>query len=607
MGLFIRVRAGSLPIAASLALALFALLALAPTVMAGVDQAAPTASIAAPAAPAAPDAPAAPAPKFDSGDTAWMLVSTALVLMMTVPGLALFYGGLVRNKNVLSTFMHSFFCAALVGVLWVMVGYTLAFGPSLGGYIGGFEHAGLTSILPAVGGHSAPAHPLAPTIPHMLFVAYQMTFAIITPALISGAFAERMRFSAFVWIMALWSLLIYAPLAHWVWGGGWIGTKIGAIDFAGGTVVHISSGISALVCAIYLGKRHGYPQEAMPPNNLPFTVMGAGLLWVGWFGFNAGSALASNELTSIAMVNTNTAAAAGALSWMMSERFAGRKPTMLGAASGAVAGLVVITPAAGFVSPASAIAMGLIGGAVCYLAVSVKPRLGYDDALDVVGVHFVGGTLGALLTGVFASAHINPAIAALTAGGDASAPTSLTGPLTGGLLSAGPALLGSQAIAVLVTIVFAGLGTWLILAAVNLFTRVRAHIKDETLGLDLSQHSERAYVIGGGEGVAAAVLFEPRSASAPPVGGQRFDVVIDNADAARIEDRWRTLCRQSTIDGQPSHAGLNAIYPSLLTVRGNVFRFRSPNGASPETPERVRAELERLFANLDAKARLVTR
>jgi Amt family ammonium transporter len=422
----------------------------------------------------AEDAASAAPPRFDTGDTAWMLTSSALVLMMTVPGLALFYGGLVRSKNVLSTLMHSFFCAALISVTWVLFGYSMAFGPDVGGLVGSAANFGLRGILGTV--NSA-----APTIPQMVFVAFQATFAIITPALISGTFAERLRFPAFALYMLLWSTLLYNPLAHWVWGGGWIATKIGAIDFAGGTVVHISSGVSALVTALYLGKRVGYPETAMPPHNLPFTVIGASLLWVGWFGFNAGSAASSGELAAIAFVNTNTAAAAAALGWMFTEWLRAGNPTILGAASGAVAGLVAVTPASGFVTPMASVIIGGIAGVACYSAVSLKPRLGYDDALDVVGVHMVGGTLGALLTGVFATKEVNSAIPTLTLG------------LDGGLLYGSPELLVKQLIAVAATYLFCGIGTFLILTIVNAFIPLRPAIDDERMGLDLSQHSETAY------------------------------------------------------------------------------------------------------------------
>jgi len=403
-----------------------------------------------------------------------MLTSSALVLMMTIPGLALFYGGLVRPKNVLSTLMHSFFCAALISVTWVLFGYSLAFGPDVGGIVGGTAFFGLSGIL-------GTASSLAPTIPQMLFVVYQATFAIITPALISGTFAERMRFPSFALFMLLWSTLIYNPLAHWVWGGGWIGTQVGALDFAGGTVVHISSGVSALVTALYLGKRVGYPESAMPPHNLPFSVIGASLLWVGWFGFNAGSAVSSGELAATAFVNTNTGAAAAALGWLAVEWLRVGKPTMLGAASGAVAGLVAITPAAGFVTPMAAIVIGGLGGSICYLAVSMKPRLGYDDALDVVGVHMVGGTVGALLTGVFATEQVNAAIPTLTLG------------LHGGLVYGYPMMVVKQLIAIVATYVFCGIGTFLLLTVINVIAPLRPPIDDERMGLDLSQHSETAY------------------------------------------------------------------------------------------------------------------
>jgi ammonium transporter, Amt family len=417
---------------------------------------------------------AAEAPKFDTGDTAWMLTSTALVLMMTIPALALFYGGLVRGKNVLSTLMHSFFCAMLISITWILYGYSMAFGPDVGGFVGSLDHVGMNGIL-------GTANALAPTIPHILFVIYQATFAIITPALISGTFAERMRFPAFALYMLLWSTFIYNPLAHWVWGGGWIGAQIGALDFAGGTVVHISSGISALGTAIYLGKRKGYGHEPMAPHNLPFSVIGAALLWVGWFGFNAGSAVSSGELAATAFLNTNTGAAAAALGWMVAEWLRSGKPTMLGVASGAVAGLVAITPAAGFVTPMASIIIGAAGGVICYFAVSMKPKFGYDDALDVVGVHLVGGTTGAILTGVFATKTINSAIPTLTLG------------LDGGLLYGEPGLVIKQVIAVVATYAFCGVGNIVILMIVNAITPIRAEAEEEYQGLDLSQHSEQAY------------------------------------------------------------------------------------------------------------------
>jgi Amt family ammonium transporter len=520
------------------------------------------------------------APTINSGDTAWMLTSTAMVLMMTIPGLALFYGGLVRSKNVLSVLMHSFFCAGLVSVTWVLLGYTLAFGPVGHGLFGGFKYIGLDEVL----GTTSPA---APTIPHILFVMYQGTFAIITPALISGAFAERMRFPAFALFILLWSTLIYAPLAHWVWGGGWIATKIGALDFAGGTVVHIASGVSALVTALYIGKRVGYAQEPMLPHNLPFTVIGASLLWVGWFGFNAGSALASNELAATAFLNTNSAAAAAALAWLGAEWIHARKPTMLGLASGAVAGLVAITPAAGFVTPISAIIIGLMGGVACYTAVAMKPRFGYDDALDVVGVHMVGGTIGALATGVFATAAVNASVPSLTLG------------LEGGLLYGHPILLWKQFLAVIVTMAYCGLGTWVLLIVVNRVTRVRAGHEEEIVGLDLSQHRERAYAFGGGEQVASMAGSEPRSASMPPVSGERFTVRLDGIDPEKMIQHWRALCQEHAGQALPE---LKYLYALVTTVKGTEFRFRGGDR------EAVRRNLEQLFRPIaeDVSSRIVS-
>ncbi|MGE0825975.1 MAG: ammonium transporter [Candidatus Binatia bacterium] len=410
---------------------------------------------------------------INSGDTAWMLTSTALVLMMTAPGLALFYGGLVRRKNSLATIMQSFILMALISVQWVLWGYTLAFGPDQGGIIGGLQWLGLIGV----GGEPNPDY--AGTIPHSSFMIFQATFAIITPALITGAVAERMRFSAFLLFSLLWATFVYDPLAHWVWGkGGWIGTNggMGALDFAGGTVVHISSGISALAAAFLLKQRMGYPQEPMPPHNLPFSVIGAALLWVGWFGFNAGSALSAGALAAAAFVATNTAAAAAALSWMFTEWITRGKPTVLGAISGAVAGLVIITPAAGFVSPLSAIIMGAIGGALCFFACNLKARLGYDDSLDVVGIHGVGGTAGAILTGVFASTAVNPG------GAD-------------GLLFGNPGQLMIQLIATGTTLVYCFVVSFILLKIVDVVIGLRIEEDDEYAGLDLSQHGENAYTI----------------------------------------------------------------------------------------------------------------
>jgi|SRR5262245_3734721 len=430
------------------------------------------AKAAAPAAtPAAPAAPATPAPpKIDKGDTAWMLTSAALVLMMTIPGLFLFYGGLVRGKNALGTIMQSFILVGLISIQWVLFGYSLSFGPDIGGLIGGLNWMGLNGV------GADPNADYAATIPHQAFMIYQMMFAIITPALITGAFAERGKFSTFLVFMLLWATLIYDPLAHWVWGvKGWM-REMGALDFAGGTVVHISSGISALVAALMYGKRVGYGREHMAPHNLPFSVIGAGLLWVGWFGFNAGSALAADGLATSAFVATHVATAAAALAWMFAEWMARGKPTVLGAASGAVAGLVAITPGAGFVGPMSAIIIGIGGGVFCFTACNLKSKFGYDDSLDVVGVHGVGGTWGAIATGLFASKAIN------AAGND-------------GLFFGNPGQLWTQIVAVLVTWVFAAVGTWIILSILKAVMGLRVSEEEEQMGLDLSQHDERGYAL----------------------------------------------------------------------------------------------------------------
>jgi len=422
----------------------------------------------APALPVPVPAASAPQPKIDKGDTAWMLTSAALVLMMTIPGLFLFYGGLVRRKNVLGTIMHSFIIVAVISLQWALWGYSLAFGPDIGGLIGSSDWFGLNGVGPN------PNPDYAATIPHAAFMIYQMMFAVITPALITGAFAERVKFSAFLVFIVLWATFIYDPLAHWVWGvKGWM-REMGALDFAGGTVVHISSGASALVAAFLFGKRIGYGTEAMPPHNLPFSIIGAGLLWVGWFGFNAGSALAADGLATSAFVATHVATAAATLSWLAMDWILRGKPTVLGAASGAVAGLVAITPGSGFVGPISAIWIGIGGGMLCSIACSLKPRFGYDDSLDVVGVHGVGGTWGALATGLFASKAINPA------GND-------------GLFFGNPAQLGIQFVSVLATLVLAIVGSYIILSIIKAVMGLRVADEEEMMGLDLSQHNERAY------------------------------------------------------------------------------------------------------------------
>ncbi len=412
---------------------------------------------------------AAEAAKIDAGDTAWVLVSSALVLMMTAPGLALFYGGLVRRKNVLATLMHSFILLAMISVQWVLWGYSVAFGPDIGGIVGSFQYVGLATV----GGEPGP---YADTIPHLAYMIFQGMFAAFTPALITGAFAERMKFKTFLLFGLLWATFVYDPLAHWVWGkGGWIHT-LGVLDFAGGTVVHISSGVSALVCALVVGRRRGFPTEYMAPHNLPFAVTGAALLWVGWFGFNAGSALKANGLAANAFVTTNTAAATAALAWLFAEWNHSRKPTMLGAASGAVAGLVAITPGAGFVSPLSAIVIGGVAGIVCFYAVVMKSRLRYDDSLDVVGVHGVGGTWGAFATGLFASKVVN-------ANG------------RNGLLLGDASTLGIQVVAIVATWLFAAVATWIILRILDATMGLRVSNEDEQMGLDLTQHNEAGYTL----------------------------------------------------------------------------------------------------------------
>jgi ammonium transporter, Amt family len=413
---------------------------------------------------------AADAPKVDTGDSSFMFISTVLVFIMT-PGLALFYGGMVRKKNVLGTMMHSFVIMGLMSVQWVIIGYSLAFGPdAFNGIIGNLDFLGFSGV----GGDTST---YASTIPHGLFALFQMMFAIITPALITGAFAERIKFPVFLIFTLLWATLIYDPLAHWVWGsGGWLG-KLGALDFAGGTVVHISSGISGLVAAIIIGKRKGHKAISMMPHNIPFVLIGASLLWFGWFGFNAGSALAINGLAISAFVTTNTAAAAALLSWVIVEWVHHGKPTLLGAATGAVVGLVAITPAAGFVGVMPSIIIGLVVSPLCYFGVSViKAKFGYDDALDAFGCHGIGGTWGALATGLFADKSINSY-------------AQHNGLFVGG----GVTQLGIQALAVGVTIVLAVVGTFVILKGISLFTSLRITEKQEDEGLDISQHGEDAY------------------------------------------------------------------------------------------------------------------
>jgi ammonium transporter, Amt family len=408
-------------------------------------------------------------PEINAGDTAWLLTSAALVMLMT-PALGFFYGGLVRRKNVLSTLMHSWFILALISVQWVLWGYSLAFAPDTGwGIIGGLQWIGLNGV------GQDPNADYAATVPHLAYMAFQMMFAVITPALITGAFAERKRFKAFVLFTLLWATFVYDPIAHWVWGtGGWL-RVLGTLDFAGGTVVHISSGASALVAAIVMGKRKGFGKEAMDPHDMTMVVLGAALLWFGWFGFNAGSALTSGGLAAQAFVNTNTATAMAALTWMTVSWAVHRRPSVLGAAAGAVAGLVAITPAAGFVTVPASIIIGLGAGGICFFGVQfVKERFGVDDALDVVGVHGVGGTWGALATGIFATVAVN------TAGAN-------------GLLYGNPQQLLTQAIAVIVSWVYACVMTFIIMKAIDAVIGLRVPEDEEVLGLDSTQHGEIAY------------------------------------------------------------------------------------------------------------------
>jgi Amt family ammonium transporter len=408
---------------------------------------------------------------MNSGDTAWVLMSTALVLLMTIPGLAFFYGGLVRRKNVLSILMQCFIILCVISLQWVLFGYSLAFGPDFHGIIGNLSWAGLSGV------GASPNADYAATIPHSVFMIFQMMFAVITPALIIGAYAERVKFPAFLLFTILWATFVYDPLAHWVWGtGGWL-KSIGALDFAGGIVVHVSSGISALVLAVLLGRRIGYNHKPIRPHNLPFTVLGGALLWFGWFGFNAGSALAADGIAANAFITTNTATAAAGLTWALIEWWHNGTPTILGTVTGAVAGLVAITPACGFVNPMNAMIIGMMVAVVCYLAVSViKGKLGYDDSLDAFGVHGVGGIFGTIATGIFAQKAVN------AAGND-------------GLLFGNVHQFLVQGFIVIVTVAFAASMTFIIFKIVDALVGMRVEEKNEIVGLDLTQQSEAAYTV----------------------------------------------------------------------------------------------------------------
>ncbi|HML52821.1 MAG TPA: ammonium transporter [Solidesulfovibrio magneticus] len=402
---------------------------------------------------------------MNAADTAFVLISAALVMLMT-PGLALFYGGMVRTKNILGTLMHSNILLGTVSVLWAIVGYSLAFGGDIGGVIGNLDFMFLNGVGTA-------AKEGVDNIPHLAFMIFQCMFAVITPALITGAFAERIKFSGFLLFTTLWLIVVYCPMAHWVWGGGWM-AKMGALDFAGGAVVHMSSGASALAAVLYLGRRHGYGKQSFIPHNLPLTILGAGILWFGWFGFNAGSALAANGLAASAFVTTHLAAAAAAFSWIIVEWWHRGKPTTLGMASGAVAGLVAITPAAGYVEPMPAILMGLIAGGLCYGGVLIKSVFKYDDSLDVVGIHGLGGTFGALATGLFATKAVNEL------GAD-------------GLFYGNPEQLWIQFVSVVATWVFCFVMTLILFKIVDVMVGIRVSQDDEIKGLDVSQHSEVGY------------------------------------------------------------------------------------------------------------------
>jgi ammonium transporter len=521
---------------------------------------------------AAPQTPAEG--KVDSGDTAWMLVSTGLVLLM-VPGLALFYGGMVRRKNILGTMMHSMVALAIIGIQWLLFGYALAFGDSQGGWLGWSNaYLGLKDIL------SDQVFP-GTNIPIYVHCMYQGMFAIITPALISGAVAERIRFGPYCLFIFLWAVLVYDPLAHWVWAvndkgdpAGWLG-KMGALDFAGGTVVHIAAGLSGLAAILVLRKRIGYPEHAMHPNSMVLTLLGAGLLWFGWFGFNGGSALHSNGLAGSALAASQVAAAAAALSWMMAEWIHKGKPTALGVASGIVAGLVAITPASGFVSPMAALLIGLLAGVVCYVAVCLKPFWKYDDSLDAFGVHGVGGFLGALLTGVFAHQLLWQ-----RGSGTPDAPL--------GILASGRlAQVGVQLLAASVSVVYAFGLTFILVKVIDLVWGFCLEPRAEGEGLDRSEHGEVGFDLGPAlEAVPEHAPHEPRAADVPPDGKKRFTVVVEGADTDDLIHTWSELCQARATPPSPE---FRAVYPYLTTVQNNRFRFRGGDANS------IRANLERLL------------
>ena len=513
-------------------------------------------------------------PKIDSGDTAWMLVSTGLVLLM-VPGLALFYGGMVRRKNVLGTMMHSMVALAIIGIQWFLFGYCLAFGDSQGGIIGWSSKllglSGVMSDKPFPGTH----------IPIYVHCMYQGMFAIITPALISGAIAERIRFGPYCLFIFLWATFVYDPLAHWVWAvnadgkpAGWLGA-VGALDFAGGTVVHIAAGLSGLAAILVLRKRLGYPEHAIHPNSMVLCLVGAGLLWFGWFGFNGGSALGSNGQAGAALAASQIAAAGAALSWMTAEWIHRGKPTALGLASGLVAGLVAVTPASGFVTPFSALIIGLLAGVICYVAVCLKPFFKYDDSLDAFGVHGVGGFLGAFLTGVFASSAL------------VKAGTGEALPSGGWLYDGNFSKLGVQLLAALMAVVYSFAVSFALVKIIDVSWGFCLDARSENEGLDRSEHGEIGFDLGPTmDLVPEAPMLEPRPASVPPNGEKRFTVVVDGVNNGDLIHVWSDLCQTGA---QPPSPDFTAVYPYMTTVQGNRFRFR---GGDPNV---IRESMQRLF------------
>lgn len=531
-----------------------------------------------PPVPVATDPPkdeAKPPPTPDAGDTAWMLTSTGLVMLM-VPGLALFYGGIVRRKNVLGTMMHSMVALAIVGVLWVLVGYDLAFGPSQSGFIGwSTKLLGLNGVL---------ANEVFPStkVPVLVHCMYQGMFAIITPALISGAVAERIRFGPYCLFIALWSLVVYCPLAHWVWAldadgnpAGWLG-KMGALDFAGGTVVHIAAGVSGLAAILVLRKRIGYPEHAMHPNSMVLTLFGAGLLWFGWFGFNGGSALGSGAWSGAALTATQVAAASAGLGWTLIEWLHKGKPTALGLATGIVAGLVAVTPASGFVTPLGALAIGFIAAGVCYGSVLLKPILKYDDSLDAFGVHGVGGLIGALLTGVFASEVFWKSSSGLT---------SDLGALTkGGRF----AQVEAQVLASAVAIGFSFLGTVVLVKLIDQVFGFALTPEDEKVGLDRAAHGEVGFDFGMTSEEELAHVDPKPAKVPPPVGGKRFTVVVEGPTEKELTEAWSALCQSGPA---PPPKEFQNIYPHVTTVSGNRFRFRGGDARM------IVEDMQKLFAD----------